>query len=150
MSLHADIKNQIKDAMRAKDEIKLNVLRGLSSSFTNELISKKSTAPELNDEDAVTIVKRAVKQRKDSIEQFEKGGRPELAEAEKAELTLLEQFLPETMNKEEIQKVAEIKKLEMGITEKSKMGILMGALMKDLKGKADGGDVKDVIEKLFT
>lgn len=148
MSLHADIKNQIKDAMRAKDAVKLNVLRGLSSAFTNELITSKSSEPELSDDQAIAIIKRQVKQRKDSIEQFEKGGRPELAESEKTELSILETYLPETMSKDEIRKIAEAKMTELGSVDKSKMGMFMGSLMKELKGKADGGDVKEVVEEL--
>jgi len=149
MSLHAQIKEQIKDAMRAKDQVKLMTLRGLVAAFGAELINKKSNAPELGDEEALAIVKRSVKQRKDSIEQFEKGGRPELAEAEKAELAILEGYLPQMMSKDEILKIAEAKKTEMGVTDKSKMGMFMGALMKELKGKADGADVKEVVEGMF-
>ncbi len=147
MSLHSDIKNQIKDAMRAKDTLRLEVLRGLSAAFTNELINKKSNAPELSDEDTLAVIKRAVKQRKDSIDQFIKGGRPELADSEKAELAILETYLPQTMSKNDIRKVAEAKKAEMGGTlDKAKLGQFMGAVMKELKGKADGADVKEVVE----
>lgn len=149
MSLHGTIKEQIKDAMRAKDQVKLMTLRGLSAAFTTELINKKSNAPELSDEDALAVIKRSVKQRKDSIEQFEKGGRPELAEGEKAELTILEAYLPQMMSKDEILKVAEAKKAELGATDKAKLGMLVGAVLKELKGKADGADVKEVVEGLF-
>ncbi|MDD5318537.1 MAG: GatB/YqeY domain-containing protein [Candidatus Pacebacteria bacterium] len=150
MSLQSDIKNQIKDAMLSKDSVRLTVLRGLSSAFVNQLVADKRTPQEeLSDEDALNVIRRAVKQRKDSIEQFEKGGRPELAEDEKAELAVLEKFLPKMMSKEEIQTIAAAKKAEMGITDPAKMGIFMGALMKELKGKADGADVKEVVELLF-
>lgn len=149
MSLHAQIKEQIKDAMRAKDQVKLMTLRGLTAAFTAELINKKSNAPELADEDALAVIKRSVKQRKDSIEQFEKGGRPELAESEKAELVILEAYLPQMMSKDDIRKVAEAKKAELGATDKAKLGVLVGAVMKELKGKADGADVKEVVEELF-
>ena len=149
MSLHNDIKEHIKEAMRSRDALRLETLRGLTAAFMKELIDKKSNAPEISDEDAIAVLKRGVKQRKDSIEQFEKGGRPELAEKEKAELAILEKYLPQTMSKDEIRKVAQSKKEELGITDKSKMGIFMGALMKELKGKADGMDVKEVVQSMF-
>ncbi len=145
-----EIKEKIKDAMRAKDEIKLAVFRSISAAFTNDLVSKNRTPQDiLTDEECMDVVRRLAKQRKDSIEQFEKGGRPELAEAERKELSVLETLLPQMMDKMEIKKFAEAKKTEMGITDKTKSGILMGALMKDLKGKADGSDVKEVVESLF-
>lgn len=151
MSLQQTIKEQMKEAMRAKDSVRLSTLRGLISAFTNELVAQKKTPQdELSDADALTVIKRAVKQRKDSIAQFEGAGRSELADSEKAELAVLSEYLPETMSQEEIKKIAETKKEELGITDKSKMGMLMGALMKDLGDKADGGDVKEVVSKLFT
>src|ERR1035437_5459867 len=91
MSLHTNIKNQIKEAMLARDTVRLSVLRGLSAAFTNDLISKKKkTDEELSDEEVLDIIRRQVKQRKDSIEQFQKGGRTDLVESESAELTILE------------------------------------------------------------
>ena len=149
MSLHADIKNQMKEAMKAKDANRLQTLRNLLAAFTNELIAQKSNEPELSDQDAIALIKRSVKQRKDSIEQFTKGGRIDLVEAEAAELKVLEQYLPQTMSREEIQKVVITKKTELGITDKAKIGQLTGIIMKELKGKADGGDVKAVVEELF-
>lgn len=144
------IREEMVMAMKARDEVRLRVLRGLISNFTNELVAqKRKPADELSDDDALAVVKRAVKQRLDSIEQFEKGGRQDLADNEKTELEILNVYLPETMNKDDILKVAEAKKAELGITDKAKMGILMGAVMKELGGKADGKDVKEVIERLF-
>jgi uncharacterized protein YqeY len=149
MSIHGNIKEDIKTAMRAKDQLTLTTLRGLSASFTNELINKKSNEPEISDEEAITIIKRTVKQRKDSIEQFTAGGRPELAENEKAELVILEKYLPQTMSKDEIRKVIESKIAEMGgSVDKTKAGMFMGSIMKELKGKADGSLVKEVIDEL--
>lgn len=134
----------------AKDTVKLTVIRGLVSGFTNELVSLGRTPQsELSDEEVLAVIRRSVKQRKDSIDQFTKGGRADLAEAEQAELAILEKYLPAMMSVDEIKKIAEAKKAEMGITDKSKVGMLMSALMKDLKGKADGGDVKTVVEGLF-
>jgi len=148
--IYDQIKNELKEAMRAKDEVRLTTIRGLLSAFTNELLVQKMKPGESPSDDLVlSVIKRAVKQRKDSIEQFEKGGRPELAESEKAELTILEAYLPQTMSKEDIKKIAEAKKAEMGIEDKSKAGQLMGAIMKETAGQADGADVKEVVDSLF-
>lgn len=150
MSLHQEIKEKVKTAMKEKKEVELSVYRGLVSAFTNELVATgKTPQDELPDEEALNVIRRAVKQRKDSIDQFTKGGRPELAEGEKAELNVLEAFLPAQMPREEVKKVAEAKIAEMGITDKSKAGQLMGAIMKDLKGKADGDVVKSVVDEIL-
>ncbi|NQV93032.1 GatB/YqeY domain-containing protein [Candidatus Kaiserbacteria bacterium] len=145
-----EIRDKMIVAMKAKEEVKLRVLRGLLASFTNELIAQKKKSDEvLDDESALSVIKRAVKQRLDSIEQFEKGGRNDLAETEKEELEVLNVYLPEMMSKEEILKVVEAKKQELGVEDKSKIGVFMGAVMAELKGKADGKDVKEVIDSLF-
>jgi uncharacterized protein len=150
MSLQQQIKDGIKDAMKAREEVKLSVLRSLSSAFTNELVAKgKKPTDELSDEEALAVITRASKQRKDSIDQFEKGGRPELAESEKAELAVIEAFLPTLMTEDEIKTVVAAKKIELNATDKSKMGMFVGAVMKDLKGKADGALVKKVVEESF-
>jgi len=148
--IHNQIREQIKDAMRAHDEIRLLTLRGLLSAFTNELVTlKRKPSEELADDEALAVIKRAVKQRKDSIEQFRTGGRNDLAESEEKELAILEPMLPKAASRDEIKKVAEVKKVELGITDKSKMGQLMGVIMKEFKGNADGNDVKAVVEELL-
>lgn len=145
------MRDGIKAAMIAKDAVKLTVLRGLVSAFTNESVAKgKTPQDELSDEDAIAVIKRAVKQRKDSIDQFTKGNRLDLVENENAELKILETFLPQSMSKEDILKIATAKKAELNITnDKAGMGKFMGLLMKELKGQADGTDVKEVVEGLF-
>jgi uncharacterized protein YqeY len=151
MTIQTDIKEQMKEAMKAKDTVKLGVVRGLSSAFTNELVKLgKMPQDELSDEDALAVIRRAVKQRKDSIEQFVAGGRPELADDEKAELAILETYLPAMMSKEDVMTIAKAKMEEMGVADKSKAGMFMGALMKDLKGKADGDVVKEVVDSLLS
>ena len=138
-------------AMRAKDSLAVITYRSLLAAFTNELVAKKrKPTEELSEEETQTVIQRSVKQRKDSIEQFARGGRSDLVAAEEAELKILQGLLPAQISKEEIQKIAEQKKEELAITDKSKMGILMGAIMKELKGKADGGDVKSVVDALFS
>lgn len=146
----ADLKEMMKDAMRAKDSVKLGVVRGLMSACTNEAVTK-GYGPEgvLTEDEVLTVVMRAAKQRKDSIEQFVAGGRPELAEGEKAELAILETMLPAQMSRDEIVAAATAKAADMGVTDKTKANMLMGSLMKDLKGKADGTMVKEVVDGMF-
>jgi len=150
MTLHETIKNQIKESMKAGDKVRLEVMRGLVTAFTNELVSKRRTPQELlSDQEALEVITRLSKQRKDSIEQFTKGGRMDLVDEESKQLAILSEYLPELMSKEEIEKIALIKKEELAITDPSKKGLLMSSLMKDLKGKADGALVKEVVDKLF-
>lgn len=150
MSLHQKIRGEMQDALRAREELKLSVLRGLISAFTNELVVKKrKPSGELNDEEVMEVILRSAKQRKDSIEQFRNGNREDLAKKEEDELRIIEEYLPEMMSVEEVETIAKAKKGEMGIDDKSKMGMLMGAIMKELKGRANGEDVKRVVEGLF-
>lgn len=150
MAIHQDIKRGIPDALRAKDEVRLRTFRSLVTAMTNEVVAKKRKPDEfLTDEEAIAVVKRAANQRKDSIEQFTAAGRAELAEPEHAELALLESLLPTMMSREEIEPVAKAKIAEMS-ADKSKAGMVMGAVMKELKGKADGGDVKAVVDALLS
>jgi uncharacterized protein YqeY len=150
MSLQVEIKESLKESMKAKDSVRLSVVRNILTSITNELVSKGKTPQDsLGDDDVLAVIKRLSKQRKDSIDQFEKGGRPELAEVEKVELAILEKYLPELMIQENIRPIAEAKKIELGIDNPAKKGQLMGAVMKELAGRADGTDVKAVVDLLF-
>lgn len=151
MSLHQDIKEEVKDALRAKDTLRLNVLRGLLSSFTNEAVAKKRKPDEeLSDEETLSVITRAVKQRKDSIEQFEKGGRKDLVETEKAELQILEIYLPAQMSREEILQYVKSRQAELSMSDLSKKNQFIGTIMKELKGKTDGAIVKEIIDSLFS
>lgn len=148
------IQKQIKEetivAMKAKDKVKVETLRGLSAAFTNELVAKKEKPDaEISDEDALAVIRREVKKRKESVEAFTKGGRTEMAEKELQEQKILEAYLPAMMSEDEVRKVVEAKKSELGINDKKDMGRLIGMVMKDLSGKADGGDVKRITESLF-
>ena len=148
--LHEQIKNNIKEAMMAHDTVRLETYRGMLSAFTNELVSKNRKPNEiLGDEEALAVITRLSKQRKDSIEQFKKGNREDLVKEEEAQLAILEVYLPKLMEKSEVEKIAKEKKEELGITDATKKGVLMSALMKDLKGKADGSVVKEVVDSLF-
>ena len=149
-TLQQTIKGQIKEAMMAKDAVKLSVVRGLSSAFTNELVAKgKMPTDELTDEEALAVIRRQVKQRKDAIEQFTTGGRPELAESEQAELAILEVYLPTMMAEADVVTHVKTKQAELGITDKKDAGKFMAEVMKDLKGKADGAVVKSAVDGLF-
>ncbi len=150
MALHEDIKAELKVALKAKDEVKLRTVRGMLTAFTNELVATNRTPQDmLKDEEVLGVIKRLAKQRKESIVQYEAANRFELAAPEKEELAVLESYLPEMMSQAEIRPIAEAKKAELGIDDKSKLGMLVGAVMKQLAGKADGGDVKAVVESLF-
>lgn len=148
--LHQQIKDEIKKAMLAKEAERLSALRNIVAAFTSEVMAKGKKPDELIDDDgALTVLKRLSKQRKESIEQFTIGNRPEMAEREKRELAIVESFLPAQMSREEIVKIAEAKKAELGVTDKTKMGILIGAISKEAKGTADGNVIKEVVESLF-
>ncbi len=150
MSIHTELRTTLKEAMKAKDEVGLRTVRSIITACTNELVATSRTPQaELKDEEVLAVIKRLAKQRKESITQYEAANRPELALPEKEELAVLEAYLPSMMSQEAIRPVAEAVKAELGITDKSKMGILVGSVMKKLQGQADGGDVKAVVESLF-
>lgn len=148
--IHEQIKNKIKEAMMAKDSVMLETMRGISAAFTNDLVAKGRKPNEmLTDEEALAVITRMSKQRKDSIEQFKNGGRDDLVKEEEAQLAILETYLPKMMERSEVEAVVKAKKDELGITDGTKMGMLIAAAMKDLKGKADGAMVKEVVDSLF-
>ncbi|MDO8561578.1 MAG: GatB/YqeY domain-containing protein [bacterium] len=148
--LSAKIREELTAAMKARDSVKMNTLRGLLTGFMNELVAKGIKPQEqISDEDALVVIKRAVKQRKDSIAQFRNGNREKLAQKEEAELKILEAYVPAQMSREQIVEVAKRVKEKLGVTDKSKIGQFVGAVMKELKGQADGAEVKAVIESLL-
>ncbi|HUY05597.1 MAG TPA: GatB/YqeY domain-containing protein [Candidatus Paceibacterota bacterium] len=149
--IHETLKKSIPDAMRAHDAVRLQTLRSVITMMTNEVVAKKRKPDEfLTDEEALAVLKRAANQRKDSIEQFTSGGRPELAEPEQAELAIIEGYLPALMSREEIEAVAKAKMAEMGVSGKAEAGKFTGMLMKELRGRADGSDVKAVVDTLLS
>ncbi|MCK5589288.1 MAG: GatB/YqeY domain-containing protein [Candidatus Pacebacteria bacterium] len=151
MTIKEQIKTDLITAMKAHDEVAKNTLKGLVSAFTNQVISDGGTPQsEVTDDTALNVIKRSIKQRKDAISQFENGGRADLADNEKAELNILEKYLPEQMSEEEILKIAQKKKKELNIEDQSKMGILVGSVMKETAGNADGSVVSQIVKSLFT
>jgi uncharacterized protein YqeY len=150
MSLVHDIKEAMKQAMRDKNTVALTALRGVLSAFTNEVVTLgRSPSDELQDAEAIVVLKREVKKRRDAIEQFTAGGREDLAEDDKAEVAVLSEFIPAGMSLDAIREIVLAKKDEMGITDASKMGQLIGAVAKETQGQADGSDIKSVVESLF-
>ncbi|CAN5730868.1 GatB/YqeY domain-containing protein [soil metagenome] len=149
--IHESIKAGIPDAMRAKDAVRLQTYRSLVTAMTNEVVAKKRMPNEfLTDEEALVVLKRAANQRKDSIQQFDAAGRTELSEPEKLELAIIEELLPEQMSREQIEEVVKAKMAKTGVTSKAEAGKFTGAVMQELKGKADGALVKEVVDSLLS
>jgi len=150
MTLTEKIKADLKVAMLARETVRVITQRGLLAAFVNELVAKKrKPTEELKDDEALAVIKRSVKQHKDSIEQFAKGGRKDLVKEEEAELKILETYLPKMMDEREIRKIAEAVKTKLKISDKSKIGVFVGTVMKECKGLADGGSVKKIAEELL-
>ena len=138
MTLQQRVDSDLKEAMRAKDATKLNVLRMLKSALKYAAIAKSDAEAELSDAEAVQVIRKQAKQRQDSIESFEKGGRAELAEKEKEELAILNTYLPQGMTPDELAKVVRETIAELGATSKAQMGAVMKALQAKVGGRADG------------
>ena len=134
----------LKEAMKAGNAGKVGVLRMLSSALKNRAIEKGKDMV-LTDDEAMQVLMREAKKRKESIEAFEKGGRPELADKEKTELVLIEAYLPKQMSREEV--VVAVEKVLAGLADKSNQGLVMKAVMGELKGKADGKMISEVVKE---
>src|SRR2546423_10474153 len=145
MTLQERIDNDLKDAMRAKDAGKLAVLRGLKSALKYAAIEKADTG--LDDAAAVQVIRKQVKQRQDSIESFEKGGRPELAAKEKEELEILHAYLPKGLSVEELSTLVRETIAELGATSKAQMGAVMKALQTKVAGRADGKTLSTEVQR---
>ena len=134
--------------MKEKNMAAVTTYRGLMSAMTNAVVAAgKAPDTAVDDAMAMEVLTKEAKKRKDSIQQYTDAGRPELAEDEQAELAIIEKFLPEMMSKDEIKTIAEAKVADLGAD--ANKGQVMGALMAELKGKADGGDVKAVVDELL-
>lgn len=148
--LKQQLQNELKQSMIARDELKTSVLRMLLSAITYYEINKGGAGYEATDEDVLTVINKEVKQRKDSIEQFEKAGRQDLADREKKELALLSVYLPEQMTEEEIRGVVKDAISEVGATSPADFGKVMTLLMPKVKGKADGSVVSRIVKEELT
>jgi len=145
MTLQERIDPDLKDAMRAKEAGKLSVLRGLKSALKYAAIEKADAG--LDDAAAVQVIRKQVKQRQDSIESFEKGGRPELAAKEKEELEILNAYLPKGLSAEELSALVRETIAELGATSKAQMGAVMKALQAKVAGRADGKTLSAEVQK---
>jgi len=133
--------------MREKNATKLGVLRMLKAALTNATIEKAGADSELTDAEAIQVIRKQVKQRQDSIESFEKGGRAELAEKEKEELAILNAYLPQAMSPDELAKIVRETIAELGATSKAQMGEVMKALQAKAGGRADGKTLSAEVQK---
>lgn len=145
--LKQQLQEELKHAMLARDELQKSVLRMLLSAITYAEIQKGGAGYEATDEDVMSVIDKQVKQRKDSIEQFEKAERQELADKEKEELALLEKYLPEQMDEEDVRALVKEAIQQTGASSPAEMGKVMGALMPKVKGKADGGLVSSIVKE---
>lgn len=136
MSIQAQLLEDMKSAMRAKDQIALTTLRALKTAILNE--EKSGADVSLNDADIMKLIRKQIKQRIDSEQQFTKAGRAELAEKEAAEIKVLEGYLPQALSAEEIQAIVADAIIETGASSKADMGKVMGFAQKKAEGRADG------------
>jgi len=145
MNLKEKIISDLKDAMKAGDVMKRDTLRLLDNAIKNTEIEKKKKETGLSDEEILEVLGRAVKQRQDSIRQFNDGGRPELAEKEQAELDIIIPYLPAQLSEDEIRVVVKTVIEETGAAGMSDIGKVMGQAMGKMKGKVDGNVVKKIV-----
>jgi uncharacterized protein len=147
MVLLEQIDIDLKEAMRAKNAPKLGVLRMLKSALKYAAIEKSSAETELSDAEAMQVIRKQAKQRQDSIESFEKGGRAELAAKEKEELAILNAYLPQAMNPEELSKLVRETISEVGATSKAQMGAVMKAVQAKVAGRTDGKTLSREVQR---
>jgi uncharacterized protein len=147
MSLAQRIDSDLKEAMRARDAAKLGVLRMLKSALKYAAIEKSGAEGELDDTEATQVIRKQVKQRQDSIESFEKGGRAELAEKEKGELAILNSYLPAAMSADDLAGIVRETIAEVGATSRAQMGAVMKALGPKVAGRADGKTLSQEVQR---
>ena len=145
MSLLERLNNDMKQAMRNKEKDKLSVIRMIKASLQNEAI--KLGTKELSEEEELTILSRESKQRKDSLHEFVKAGREDLAEKLRAELTIVELYMPKQLTEEELSDIVKETISEIGANSKADMGKVMAAIMPKIKGKADGSLVNKLVQQ---
>lgn len=149
MNLHETIGTHLKEAMKSGDTVRRDTLRLLSSVVKNAAIEKRLAPVALTDGEVEDVIRKLVKQHKDSIEQYRAGQREDLVEKEEAELDVLSSYLPQAMVEEELQSLVEAALKEAGLTSKSQIGQAMGITMKKVAGRASGDDVRRIVESLL-
>ena len=147
MGIKEQLKNDMKEAMKAKDKVKLSTIRMIMSLIKNAEIDKRG---ELTDEEIIGLLQKYAKQRKESIEMYEKGGRQDLVEKEKAELAIVESYLPEQLDENEIKNIVKSTIEEVGASSVKDMGKVMKAVMPKLRGRADGSVVNRIVKELLS
>ncbi len=147
MSLKERIDQALKEAIRNKDEIAKNALRGVLTAIKNK---EKELKKKLSEQDILKVLSSQVKQRRDSVEQFEKGGRDDLAQKEKAEIKILEQFLPRALDENELVQLVEQCIKEVGAKTVKDIGKVMKAIMPKVAGRADGKRVNELVRSKLT
>jgi len=147
--MKATIMEDIKAAMKAKNKVALGALRALKTAMTNASIEKGSLDTDLTEAECLAVIRKQVKQRQDSIQQFEDNGRPELAESEKAEIEVLNQYLPTPLSTEEVEALVKASIEEAGATTKKDMGSVMKLAQAKANGRADGKTLSQTIGKLL-
>ena len=150
MSIQERIDSDLKEAMRAKDTTKLTVLRMLKSALKYAAIAKPGAEAELSDAEATQVIRKQAKQRQDSIESFEKGGRAELAEKEQKELSILNDYLPQAMSPDEVEQTVRDAIAEVGATSKAQMGAVMKAVQAKVAGRVDGKTLSQEVSRQLT
>jgi uncharacterized protein YqeY len=147
MTLQAQVDNDIKDAMRAKEAAKLGVLRMLKSALMNAAIEKGGAGTQLDDAEASAVIRKEVKKRQDSIESFEKAGRAELADKEKAEVEVLSTYLPKALSADEVAALVREAIAEAGATSRKEMGAVMKVANAKAAGRVDGKTLNAEVQK---
>lgn len=146
-SLRDRLRDDLKDAMRARDAVRRGTIRLVEAAIKNAEIEKRGS--ELSEQDVQAILQRQVKQRQDSIEQYEQANRSDLADAERAEIAVIEAYLPQQMSRDEIEAAARAAIEQLGASGPGDRGKVMGRLMAELRGKADGAQVNAVVSDLL-
>lgn len=139
------IQSDLKEALKVRDETKVSTLRLLLGAIKNFEISKQGTSYRASDEEIVGVIQKQVKQRKEAIEAFKKGGRDEMAAKEEKELAILQQYLPEQLSEQETKELIDRKIRQLGASSPTDIGKVMGVLSQELKGKADLGKVGEIV-----
>lgn len=147
MTLQTQIDSDLKDAMRARDSVRLNTLRMLKAALKNVAIEKGGAEAVLDDVEALAVIRKQIKQRQDSIAGFEKGGRPELAANEKVEMEILSAYLPKGLTSEELTALVREAIVEAGATSKQQMGAVMKVASAKAAGRADGRALSAEVQK---
>ncbi|MBI3984785.1 MAG: GatB/YqeY domain-containing protein [Candidatus Levybacteria bacterium] len=146
----AKLQEELKNSMLSKNELKTSVLRMLLSAINYYEIQKGGAGYSATEEDVASVIGSQAKQRRDSIEEYTKANRPELAGKEQMELEILQTYMPKQMSKEEVKKLVVEAISQTGASTIQDMGKVMGALMPKVKGKADGGMVSNLVKQALT